>query len=243
MARGADQRGVEAFEEIESLVERIARWVAQNPGPVLGFVAAVLLVTAGIGATRWWTERREARASEAVAEVRESFLRAMGAPPGAVTFSEPANPETARKAREEHAARFAEAASAHEGTAAAVEAWLEAGNLREALGDRAAALEAWQRGVDQADAGSALRGLALARLARGREAAGDAAGAAAAFEEAAAIEAFPLRHHALADAARTRLQAGERERAVAHAQRLATEAPELRLPEHLKALLAELRAR
>jgi tetratricopeptide (TPR) repeat protein len=242
MARDREQ-GVEVFEEVESLVERGARWVAEHPTPVLVVLALLLALTATVAGVRWWQERGERRASASVADAREGFLRAMGAPPGAVTFAEPANPETARKAREEYAARFAEAATAHPGTAAAVEGWLEAGSLREALGEREAALEAWQRAVDEAPAGSALRGLALERLARGREAQGDFAGAGAAFEEASGLADFPLRHYAMADAARAFALAGERDRAVALAERLHSEAPELRLPDHLKARLDELRAR
>ena len=96
--------------------------------------------------------------------------------------------------------------------------------------------------MDQAPAASALRGLALERLARGREATGDFAGAAAAFEEASAIADFPLRYYALADAARTRMLAGERDRAAALAERLQNEAPDLRLPDHVKTRLDELRA-
>lgn len=242
MARDREQ-GVEVFEEVESLVERAARWVAGHPVPVVAVLGLVLALTAAVAAVRGWRERGERLASEAVAEVREGFLRAMGAPPGAVSFTEPANPELARKAREEYAGRFAEAAQAHGGRAAAVEGWLEAGNLREALGDRDGALEAWQRAVDESPAGSALRGLALERLARGREAKGDFRGAGDAFEAASRIADFPLRHHALADAARAFALAGELDRAVALAERVQSEAPGLRLPEHVKARLDELRAR
>lgn len=244
MARRLDrEQGVEAFEEIESLVERAARWVAEHPLPVLVALGILLSGTAVVAAARWWNERGEQQASAAMAEARDGFLRAMGAEPGAVSFAEPANAETARQARETYAARFAEAAAAHAGTAAAVEGWIEAGNLREVLGAHDAALEAWQRAVENAPEHSALRGLALERLARGREAKGDFAGAAAAFEEATGILDFPLRHFAMADAARTYALAGERERAVALADRVDAEAPELRLPDHLKTRLAELRAR
>ena len=99
-------------------------------------MTAILLAgTAVVAAARWWNERGEQQGSAAVAEARAGFLRAMGAEPGAVTFAEPANAETARKAREEYAARFGEAAAEHTGTAAAVEGWIETGNLREALGE------------------------------------------------------------------------------------------------------------
>jgi tetratricopeptide (TPR) repeat protein len=174
--------------------------------------------------------------------VREGFLRAMGAPPGASDFAEPANPETARKAREDYAARFAEVAEAHPGRAAAVEAWIEAGNLREQLGQGDAALDAWKRAVEQAPKGSSLRALALERLASGYEARSAWADAGAAHEEAAGSTAYPLRFVAMAAAARSFAAAGEHERAEALADRVASEAPEARLPDDLQARLEELRA-
>jgi tetratricopeptide (TPR) repeat protein len=217
--------------------------VGENPAAFLLIVGAILILTGTLGVTRWWQERGELRASEAVAEVRADFLKAMGAPPGASTFTEPANPETGRKAREDAAARFAKVAEDHAGTAAGGEAWLEAGNLREELADRDAALEAWKRAVANAPAGTALRGLALERLATGYESKGAFAEAGAAHEEAANIAAFPLRHYAMADAARSFAAAGDRDRAVALADRVASEAPELELPDHVRSRLDELRAR
>jgi hypothetical protein len=55
------------------------------------------------------------------------------------------------------------------------------------------------------------------------------------------VEGYPLRHWALAEAARCLQQAGEIERARELALKLATDAPDLMLPQHLSALLAELR--
>ena len=176
--------------------------------------------------------------------MREGFLQAMGAPPGAGSFTEPANAETARKAREEFAASFAKVAEAHPGTAGAVEAWLEAGNLREQLGQAGRG----HRGVEAGGGGSAarrapLRGLALERLATGYESKGAFAEAGAAHEEAAGIAAFPLRHYAMADAARCFAAAGERDRAVALADRVLSEAPDLQLPDHVRSRLDELHTR
>jgi hypothetical protein len=96
--------------------------------------------------------------------------------------------------------------------------------------------------VDAAKKGTPLRGLALERLAAGYENRGSWAEAAAAHEEASAIESFPLRYFAMANAARSFAAAGERETAVALAARVGTEAPELELPEALSAKLDELRA-
>ena len=88
-----------------------------------------------------------------------------------------------------------------------------------------------------------LRGLALERLATGYESKGAFAEAAAAHEEAASIPAFPLRHYAMADAARCFAAAGERDRAVALADRVLSEAPDLPLPDHVRSRLDELHTR
>ena len=217
--------------------------MGENPAAFLLIVAGILALTGAVGLARWWGERGELRASEAVAEVREGFLQAMGAPPGAGSFTEPANAETARKAREEFAASFAKVAEAHPGTAGAVEAWLETGNLQEQLGQEDAAIEAWKRAVAEAPAASPIRGLALERLATGYESKGAFAEAGAAHEQAAGIAAFPLRHYAMADAARCFAAAGERDRAVALADRVLSEAPDLPLPDHVRSRLDELHTR
>src|SRR5262249_38140174 len=65
---------------------------------------------------------------------------------------------------------------------------------------------------------------------------------AAAAHEAAAVPANPLRYWALADAARCRAEAGQTKEALALYDRLAAEAPDLALPDHLQAQAQELRA-
>ena len=242
MARGADHDLAESLPDLDSGLDRAAHWVGENPVAFLGVVAVILVVTGSLGLVRWLGERSQVQAAEAVAEVRAGFLQAMGAQPGAGSFAEPANPETARKAREEYAARFAEVGSQHADTAAGVEAWIEAGNLREQLGKPDEALEAWKSAAAAAPRGSPLRGLALERLAAGYENRGAWLDAATAHEEASAIESFPLRHYAMANAARCLAAGGDRERAVALADRVSTEAPELELPDALRAKLEELRA-
>jgi tetratricopeptide (TPR) repeat protein len=242
MARGADHDLADSLPDIEGTLDRAARWVGENPMAFLLGVAAILLVTGGISLARWSSERAAVESAEAVAAVRAEYLKAMGAPAGSMTFSEPANPETARKTREEYAAKFAEVAEAHAGRAAAVEAWLEAGNLREQLGHPDPALDAWKRAVAETPKDSALRGLALERVASAYEGRGQPREAAAAHEEAANISSFPLRFFAMADAARCYAIANEPVRASALADRLAAEAPDLQLPDALSARMAELRA-
>jgi hypothetical protein len=243
MARGADHDLADSLPDIEGALDRAARWVGENPMAFLGSVLVILLITGGYSAVRWWDERGEMQSAEAVAAVRTGYLKAMGAPPGSMTIqNEPANAETARKAREEYAAKFAEAAEANAGSTAAVEAWIEAGNLREQLGHGDPAVDAWKRAVAEAPKDSPIRGLALERLASAQEGRGLVREAAATHEEAANITAFPLRFFAMADAARCYAIANEPVRASALADRIASEAPDLQLPDALAARMAELRA-
>jgi tetratricopeptide (TPR) repeat protein len=242
MARGADHDLAHSLPDIEGLLDRTARWVGEHPTAFLAGVGAILLVTGVVSLTRWQGERAETASAEAVAKVRAGYLKAMGAPPGAMSFAEPANADAARRTREEYAAKFAEVADANDGKAAAVEAWIETGNLREQLGHAEPALDAWKRAVEESPRDSALRGLALERTASAYEGRGDLKEAAAAHEEAANIQAFPLRFFAMAEAARAYALANEPVRASALAQRLAAEAPELELPDVLGARMAELRA-
>ena len=244
MSRRDDSRkATETLQEIEGTLDRAAGWVAANPLPVLLVLGVLVGGSAAIGLGQWWIERERLEASAAVAAVKRDFFVAMGATPGAVVVPEPANPETARAAREEYAAKFEEAAKAHAGSAAAADAWIEAGNLREQLGDSEAALAAWEAGAEAAPSGTAVQGLALARLASGLEAAERWADAADAWERAGEIERYPLRHQALAFAARARGLAGEPERASALYDRIEAEAPEFELPPHLLAERDALRAR
>lgn len=244
MSRRDDARkATETLKEIEGVLDRAAGWVAANPKPVLIVLGIVVGGAALVGGTQWWVKREKLAASGAVAQVTHDYFEAMGASPGAVTVPEPANPETARAAREEYAAKFAEAAEAHAGSAAATDAWIEAGNLREQLDDADGALAAWETAASSAAAGSPVRGLALARLAAGYEGAARWSDAAEAWEQAGGIATYPLRHEALAFAARANVEAGEPERAMALYDRIETAAPDFDLPPHLVAQRDELRAR
>ena len=65
--------------------------------------------------------------------------------------------------------------------------------------------------------------------------------AAESYARAGAVETYPLRHWALAQAARCFQQAGELERARELALLVDTDSPDLMLPQHLSTMLAELR--
>jgi predicted negative regulator of RcsB-dependent stress response len=243
LAQRKDSRQAsETLQEIESVFDRLARWVAGNPRQVLGLLAAVLVATALLSFWNWGRDRSETGASAAVAQVQAAYLSAMGAPPGSFEVVEPANPEVGRQVRREFVARFLEVADEHAGAASAVSARLEAAALQDQAGDGEAALESWRRAADEAEDESALKGLALVRLARALESRSRWEEAGAAHEEAGGIEEMPMRILALADAARCFAEAGDVERALAILERIETEAPDARLPAHTKARLLELRA-
>jgi tetratricopeptide (TPR) repeat protein len=243
LAQRSDSRqATETLQEIESVFDRIARWVAGNPRQVLGLLAAILIVTASFSLWNWNRGRRETGASAAVARVQTAYLSAMGAAPGSFEVVEPANPETGRQVRQEFVARFSEVADEHAGTASGVSARMEAAALQDQTGDQEAALESWRRAAVEAEDGSAIQGLALVRLARALESRSRWEEAGAAHEEAGGIEEMPVRFQALGDAARCFAEAGDVERALAIFERIETEAPHAALPEYTRARLLELRA-
>jgi tetratricopeptide (TPR) repeat protein len=164
----------------------------------------------------------------------------MGAPPGARTVPEPANPELGRKTREEFAGKLLAAAQQHDGSAAAALGRLQAAELLEQNGDAAGAFAARELAAKSAPRSSGIATIALSRYAVALESKGDLAGAADAFAEAAEIDS-PGQVLALADAARCFAQLGKRERALelyARAEKLGAS----EIPAHIQQRLTELRA-
>lgn len=237
------KQATDPIDELTSQVDRLAAWVGRNRVAALGGAALVLATAGGYGLWETLSTRRELRASAALSRAEADWRKAMGSAPDAREVTEPANPELASRARQESAQRFLAVASENSGTHAAIVARLLAGNRLFELGDSAAAFEAWEAARREAPAGTSLRALVLLRLAAAHDSQGRFAEAAGAFEEAGSIEAYPLRYAALGDAARCLAAAGESDRAVALFDRIAAEAPETVLPEHVRARLRELRAK
>ena len=244
MASRSDSRqATEALHEIESVFDRTAEVVADNPRTVLSAIALILLSAAAAGLWTTHSRHRAEEAAQAVAEIQADFLAAMGAPAGAIVAPEPANPQIARDARKSHAARFLAAADRYDGTAAAVQARLQAGALLAAIGDGKGALAAWRAAATRAPHHSQLEALAWMRLAEGLDAQGDSKGAAKAWETAGNLKQ-PVAALALAQAARCWADAGDPTRALAVFGRAEARAnagdP---IPDHLSARLRELRLR
>ena len=227
-------------EEIESLAERFAGWVAHNSWLAAGIAAGLLALAGGYGAYSSWHSSRQDGASDALDAARVAYLQEMGAPPGAIDVPELANPKAAQEIRERYLTRFREVADAQRGTAAGTLALFEVTDLLDALGRRDEIAAVYEEAAKTAP-NLELRALVQRRLAYLHEDAGQWAEAAAA-HEAAAVPANPLRYWALADAARCRAQAGQTAEALALYDRIASEAPDLPLPDHQAAQARELRA-
>jgi tetratricopeptide (TPR) repeat protein len=228
------------LEEVASLGERLVAWVAANAVPVGAVVVASLIGIGTYGVYQNLHKAREARAADALEQVRSDYLKAMGADPGAIDVPELANPKAQRQINEEYAVRFREVAADHEGTVAGVLAALELGNVLAATGDLESPLETWNTALAELPRGSSLRGVLLQRMAQAHEDAGRWSAAAARHEQAGGVKSFPLRYWSLADAARCYLAAGERERARVLFDQVAREAPDLRLPAHIRVLMREV---
>ncbi len=208
---------------------------------MLGTAALFLAVAAAVGILSSRADRREASASDALDQVKSSYLRAMGAGPGAVEVPELANPEAAREIQDEYAAKFREIAEAHAGTVGGALARIDEAELLATLGDNDAAIALLEATAGLLGGNDRLRGIVLQRAAQGHEEAERWAEAAANFAAAGSLGDFPLRYWALLDAARCYARAGDVARAVVLFDQVESEAPEHPVPAHLRSLRRELR--
>ena len=232
----------ETLREIEESGDRIAEWASENAATILAAIAAVLVIAGGVGLYVQAGQNERDEAADALAVATSQYRKAMGADPVGGPIPEPANPELGMATREEYVDRFAAVAREHEGTASGALAWLEAGHLQVQLGRVEAAAESFGRARDSAH-GTAVAALAETRLANLAEERGDAKTAAQAYEAAAAIESYPLRAGALADAARCWADAGDADKALAAYRRLETEFPDVQPAPPIQARMGELRDR
>jgi lipopolysaccharide biosynthesis regulator YciM len=229
------------IEEIESIAERGAQWIRDHLPLTIATLLIVLGTAAAIGALAAHRTREAEAASDAFDRVSAEFMRAMGTDPDALTVPELPDPAEAAKIRSEFAEELGAVAEEHAGTVAAALARLEQGNLSAATGETDAAIEIWRGAIDDLDRTPNFLAFFEQRIGHAYEDDARWLEAAESYASAGAVESYPLRHWALAEAARCLQQAGEIERARELALRLATDAPELMLPQHLSTMLAELR--
>ncbi len=241
MARKSEHDQPHVIEEIESVAERGAQWIRDHLALTIAALLIALGTAGGIGAFSAHQTRNAEAASDAFDRVHAEFMRAMGADPNAFEMPELANPVAAAEIRSEFTEQFGAVAEAHAGTVAAALARFEQGKLAAEAGETDAAVAIWQRAIDELDDNPKLRALFEQRIGLAYEVDARWLEAAQAHERAAAVDGYPLRYWALAEAARCFQQAGEIERAREIALRLGAEAPDLMLPQHLSALFAELR--
>jgi len=230
----------ELVENIDSVFERIAAWVAGHPQLVLIGLGALIAIAAAAGVASALRGRGEQAAQAEVATIHDAYLTAMGATPGTNDVPEPANPEVGRSARSEFATKLLAAAEAHDDSVAAVSARLEAADMLEKNGDADGAFAARELAAERAPSRAGASAIALARYGVALEVKGDLEGAAKAFEKAGEIES-PAQALALADAARCQAQLGHREAALAlyaRAEKIGVDD----VPVHVKQRLTELRA-
>lgn len=239
MARHPEPADV--VDEIETVAERFAGWVAHNPWLAGGIALAILGAAAALGTWTSWKRSREQTASDALELVRADYLKEMGAPPSALEPPELANPKAAAEIQQRTLARYQEVAVAERGTAAGTFALLEAADLLAALDRQTEIAAVYEEALNYAPT-PVLRALVQRRLGQLHEDAGRFAEAAAAYLAAAVVETYPLRPFALADAARCTERDGRKAEALALYDQLAAEAPEFPLPDHQSAQARELRA-
>ena len=230
----------DALRDLEQTGDRVADWASQHAILILGAIAAVLVLAAGVGLYIQHGSDARDRAADALALATSQYRLAMGADPNGGAIVEPANPELAERTRTRFVERFNELALEHEGTAAGAVAWLEAGTLQSELGRPDDAVVSFSAARDAAG-DLAISALASTRLAALAEDRGDPAAAAEAYEAAAEIVRFPLRAASLTSAARCWVEAGEVDRALAVYQRVEATYPDEPIAPQIESLMAELR--
>ncbi|MFP8877862.1 MAG: hypothetical protein VCB99_13380 [Myxococcota bacterium] len=231
-----------ALEEIQSAADTMAEWIHAHLMQVAAGIVGALVVAGGFA---YVSESRDSSADAAAAQLAEAlnaYLIAKGVGPLSVEVGELANPAAAEPIRAEFAAALAQVSEDYPDSAAATLSRFEAGRLAQDTGDAEAALALYQAAVDAGIDNPALRGLAQQRIGQSLEDQRRWSDAADAHEKAAGETDYPLRHWALADAARCRATAGDYARASLLYRRLDDEAPSLQLASHERSLRGEVRA-
>ncbi len=202
---GSTEAPVEGFE---ATLQRGFEWITAHPREVLGGLVAFLLV-AGIVTAVWELRSRgESAAQEELAGAERGFAERLGGDPKLTLIPEPANPDQARKVREESRAEFDRITAEHAGTRAADFARLRAAEISLDLGDSVGARERLESLAADLAPDDALRAIAL-RLRGYQEAqAGDFLAAAEVYVRAAGVEPYPDRASVWVEAARNFERAG-----------------------------------
>jgi len=240
MAKHTTHHAGETLDELQSAADRLGMFIQSNLRAVVAAIVVLLLIAGALSLFLASRRKADTNASIALADARADYLEAMGAPAGSLEVPELANPDAAKRIREEYLARYNEIADAHQGTVSGALARLEAAELQMRAKENDAALETLRKARAQAPKNPALQGVILQREAQVLEQAERFAEAADLHEEAAGLDGYPLNDYALADAARCRVVAGELDAARDLYARLDVEAPNLQLPDYQRMQKREL---
>jgi tetratricopeptide (TPR) repeat protein len=200
---------------LDARIQDFLAWITDHHRAFLAALGALVLLVAIAAA--WWevSRSRRAAASAELAAIEAGFVTEMGSDRTAAMVSEPANPETAKSAREAALAKFESFAQAHGNSDLANDARLRSAELEVDLGRLAAAdsrLADLVANLDDRDPRKAmalrLRGYVLEELDRPQE-------AAALYEAGGALESYPARALLWLAAARTHMRIGANENALA----------------------------
>ena len=231
-----------ALDEIESAGDRIVLWLGEYQRSILIVAAGILVLAGGWGYVSGSRETASSAADTALSEVQQGYRLAMGADPGGIDIPEPANVEAAREIRQDFSARYEAVAEAHAGTGPGAVAYLEAGKLRQALGETEAAVSAYEAGIASLPADDALRGFLWSRLGSVYEQDAQWPSAAIAYGNAGSTPNYAIRGDAMASAIRAYIHAGEPSAALSVADELARAESDYVLPGSLQAQIDELRS-
>jgi tetratricopeptide (TPR) repeat protein len=240
MARRHDTAAGERLDELQSGADRLGDYIQAHLREVVIGVVVLLILAGGASLLLSSRERSEEAASIALDQTRTDYLRAMGASPGAIEVPELANPDAAKRIRDEYRGRYTEIADAHRGSVSGALARLEVVALEQGASEIDAALKTVEQARAEAPSRPGLKGMILQAEAQLLERADRFADAAELHEQASELDGYPLRYYALADAARSRAQAGDTAAARALYAKLDKEAPDLRLPEYQRIQRREL---
>jgi tetratricopeptide (TPR) repeat protein len=237
---GSTEAPVEGFE---ATLRRGLEWVTSHPREVLGGLVAFLLAAGVATAAYELRGRAETRAQDELARAERSFAEALGGDPKLTVIPEPANPDQARRVREESKVEFDRIARDHAGTRAADFARFRAAEISLDLGEAAGARERLERLAADLEPDDVLRGIALRLRAYQDAQAGDFLAAAEWYLRATEVESYPDRASVWVEAARNFERAGAFARAAdAYAEAIVAD-PEFGDAEGLADRLTAARAR
>jgi tetratricopeptide (TPR) repeat protein len=229
-------------ERFDETLQRGFEWVIDNSQTVIAVLVGTLLI-GGIAAGIYeWIESSRNAAFDELARVERALEKALPRDASGLPVIDTANPEIAKKAREEALAGFDRVAAEHSGSLAGTAAALHAARIEITLGrldaadQRLAALIPTLDGDVERATALRLHGYVLEETNRGEQ-------AADLYARVGAIEAYPGRIQSYVQAAETYERIGKVPQAIAALEALTAIAPEYAEQADILSQLETLRAR